>query len=235
MNHPIITGTKPLSEQAADEIRRYIKDNNMAVGDKLPNEFQLAELCSVGRSTIREAIKLLVFEGMVEVIRGSGTFIAQPKTDIQGDPMGFQNDTDLAKRALDFFDVRLMLEPEVAAMAAANATYDDCRKLREIQKEVEDCIYGKRDHLQADIRFHTQIAECSKNKVVHNLMEIIVKGIPVFVEITRNSFANITIEHHCAIADAIVAGDGVGARCAMITHLNHNRKKILKAAEETKR
>lgn len=235
MNNPIITGTKPLLEQAADKIRLYVKEHDMQVGDKLPNEFQLAEMCDVGRSTIREAIKLLIFEGVVEVIRGSGTFIAEQKNSISEDPIGLNDDSDLCKRALDFFDVRLILEPEVAALAAANATYADCQRLREAQKAVEDCISAKRDHLKADILFHTQIAECSKNKVVHNLTEIIVKGIPVFIEITRNSFANITVDHHRAIVDAIAAGDAVGARCAMITHLNHNRKKILKVAEENKK
>lgn len=66
---------KLLPEQTAEKIREYIESNGMKTGDKLPNEFQLAEICGVGRSTIREAIKLLVFSGKVEVIRGSGTYI----------------------------------------------------------------------------------------------------------------------------------------------------------------
>ena len=64
---------KLLPEQTAEKIRGYIEGNGLKVGDKLPNEFQLAEICGVGRSTVREAIKLLVFSGKVEVIRGSGT------------------------------------------------------------------------------------------------------------------------------------------------------------------
>ncbi len=124
--------------------------------------------------------------------------------------------------------MRLMLEPEVAAMAAVNATYKDCQKLAELQQKVEDCIYAGKDHLQADIQFHTQIAKCSKNKVVYKLMEIIVTGIPVFVEATQNSFAVDSVEQHRSIARAIQSGDSVGARCAMITHLNHNRELILK-------
>lgn len=232
MDQRFFTGAKPLPEQAAEKIRAYIREHNLKVGSKLPNEFQLAELCDVGRSTIREAIKILIFEGMVEVVRGSGTFITEQKNRMPEDPMGLQNDSDLEKRALEFIDVRLMLEPEVAAMAATNATYKDCQRLKEIQREVEACVYAKKDHLQADILFHSQIAECSKNKVVYNLMEIIVKGIPIFVEVTKNSLAEITLEQHRAIAEAIAAGDAVGARCAMISHLNHNRNKILKIAGE---
>ena len=58
---------KLLPEQTAEKIRGYIEGNGLKVGDKLPNEFQLAEICGVGRSTVREAIKLLVFSGKVEV------------------------------------------------------------------------------------------------------------------------------------------------------------------------
>ena len=57
---------KLLPEQTAEKIRGYIEGNGLKVGDKLPNEFQLAEICGVGRSTVREAIKLLVFSGKVE-------------------------------------------------------------------------------------------------------------------------------------------------------------------------
>lgn len=225
---------KSLSEQAAEKICQYIEDKELAIGDKLPNEFQLAELCDVGRSTIREAIKLLIFEGLVEVVRGSGTFITRhksaPANNVQDDdPMGLQEfGGNLAKRGLEFFDVRLILEPEVAAMAAANATYKDCQKLKEIQAEVEACVSSKQDHLQADVRFHTQIAACTHNKVICNLMEIVVTGIPVFIEVTRNSFAGVTVDQHRAITHAISAGDATGAKCAMITHLDSNRQRILR-------
>lgn len=230
----ITSGSKPLPEQAAGQIRQYIIDRGLKPGDKLPNEFQLAQLCGVGRSTVREAVKLLIFAGQVEVVRGSGTFITESKPVAvpcppDDDPMGFQADEgDLEKRALEFFDVRLILEPEVAAMAASNATYRDCQKLQEIQRELAQCVEDHQDHLQLDIRYHTQIAVCTHNKVIRNLMEIVVTGIPVFIEITRNSFADATVEQHRLITEAIAAGDPVGARCAMITHLNSNRQKILR-------
>lgn len=236
-----LSGGRPLPEQAAEHILQFIKEKELHVGDKLPNEFQLAEICEVGRSTIREAIKLLIFEGRVEVLRGSGTFITEPKPSadlalMEDDPIGLYEDEpeNLAKRALEFFDVRLMLEPEVAALAAANATYSDCQQLLDIQREVEQCVESDQDHLQADIRFHTHIADCTHSKVIRNLTEIVVKGIPVFVEITRNSLKTYTLEQHRMITEAIVAGDAVGARCAMITHLNNNRKHILNVMAEQK-
>ena len=213
---------KLLPEQTAEKIRGYIEGNGLKVGDKLPNEFQLAEICGVGRSTVREAIKLLVFSGKVEVIRGSGTYIKKEKASqaspaVNDDPIGLQENSEenLFQTGLEFVDVRLMLEPEVAAMAATNADYADCQKLQQIQKEVEDLVVQGKDHIAADIEYHRQ-------------------GIPIFVQMTKNNFAKTTVDQHQAITDAISSADAQGARYAMITHLNSNRKRILKVLTEQK-
>lgn len=237
MNRQTSSGGKTLSQQAAEMIRQYIREREMEEGDKLPNEFRLMEICGVSRSTVREAIKILTFEGLVEVIRGSGTYIAQQKAAVQeDDPMGFfEDDADLPKRALDFFDVRLMLEPEIAALAATHATYQDCQKLQELEAKVREDILAGRSHYEYDIQFHKQIAKCSRNQVAYKLMEIITKGIPVFVEVTKNSLTEQTLHYHKVITDAISSGDAVGARCGMIGHLSHNRKTLLNEVEKHKR
>lgn len=224
-----------LPEQAVECILEYIKDNKMSPGDKLPNEFQLAEICKVGRSTIREAIKMLAFKGQVELIRGVGTFVTEQKTNMEDDPMGLQNTLNPYQTAIDYFEVRLIFEPEIAAIAATKATYMDCQKLVELQNKIECCINQKQNHLEFDIEFHSEIAKCCKNEVIYNLMQILVKGIPVFVDITKNSFANKTIEQHKAIVDAIVAGDAIGAKCAMVTHLDSNRKSIFNSITKEKK
>ena len=236
MNRQASPGGKSLSEQAAEMIRQYIGEKEMEKGDKLPNEFQLMELCSVSRSTIREAIKILTFEGLVEVVRGSGTYIAEQKTPVmEADPMGFyEEDTNLPQKALDFFEVRLMLEPEIAAMAAANATYKDCQKLLVLEVQVREEIVAGRSYYEYDIQFHKQIAKCSKNQMAYKLMEIITTGIPVFIQVTKNSLTDQTLYYHKAIAESISSGDAVGARCGMIGHLSHNRKTMLDEVEKQK-
>ena len=70
---------KPLAEQVADHIVNYIVENEMEAGAKLPNEFELAERIGVGRSTVREAIKILVSRNIVEIRRGAGTFVSEQK------------------------------------------------------------------------------------------------------------------------------------------------------------
>lgn len=232
---------RSLPEQAADQISQYIEEKHLAAGDKLPNEFQLAELCGVGRSTIREAIKQLTFAGRLEVVRGSGTYVLEQKEPLaperKDDPLGLlENGKEhLATAGLQYLDVRMMLEPEIAALAATNATMKDCQTLQTLQHEVENCVKGGKDHLQADMQFHIQIAACTHNPVLHSLMELMVKGIPIFIEVTQNAYAQVTLDHHKQIADAIAAGDSVGARCAMIAHLYSNRMRILENIEKEKK
>ncbi len=227
-----IAGGKTLPEQTADNIREYIKENQLKAGAKLPNEFQLAQLYGVGRSTVREAIKLLVFEGLVEVVRGNGTYLLEQKPKEPDDPMGLRNASNSAKKALEFLEVRFLLEPEVASLAASNANYEDCRRLRERKEAVERRIWEDADHIEEDVQFHIEIARCARNDVLYRLMEIVVTGIPFFVKVTNNSTAEETIRYHSEITEAICRGDSAGARYAMIEHLNQNRGIILNAVKE---
>ena len=66
---------KTLGQQTEDQLMKYILDNQIAIGEKIPNEFELAGIFDVGRSTIREAVKGLVSRGILEVRRGDGTYV----------------------------------------------------------------------------------------------------------------------------------------------------------------
>lgn len=68
---------KPLVDKISDEIIDIIKERDLEEGDRLPNEYELAELLDVGRSTVREAIKVLVSRNIIEIRRGAGTFVSQ--------------------------------------------------------------------------------------------------------------------------------------------------------------
>lgn len=223
---------KPLGAQIAEQLLNYIQTKPLEVGDKLPNEFELAEMFGVGRSTIREAVKGLVSKGILEVRRGSGTFVSNTCS-TEEDPLGIGKRDDTYQLALELFDVRLMLEPEIAAKAAEYATDEDIRQLTELCDEVEQMYLDDMDHVPRDIAFHTCIASCSKNRVVEKLIPIIHTSITTFVNITNRKLRNETIATHRAITDAITAHDSTGAKCAMVMHLTYNRQEILKQWKES--
>ena len=190
-----------LVPQIEDQLMMYMKQENIAIGEKLPSEYKLAELFGVGRSTIREAVKSLVTKGVLEVKRGSGTYVRSTEM-VAEDPLGLAQFEDKYRLAMELFEVRILLEPE-----------------------------GK-NHIPKDMEFHEAIAKCSGNRVFEVLVPIIYTAVTTFANLTNRQLMKETIETHRAITDAILRGDSMGARCAMIMHLTYNRQKLLELIEQ---
>ena len=163
---------KLLAEQVEDEIYHYILDTPLEPGTKLPNEFELGEKFGVGRSTVREAVKLLSSKGIVEVRRGSGTYVVTTAKGLS-DPLNLRSVQDKNALALDLVNVRLLLEPGMAEMAALNASDEDIERIQRLCDRVESKIHSGDLYIEDDIAFHTCIAESSKNMVVEQLIPII--------------------------------------------------------------
>lgn len=227
-------GKKPLSARIEDELMKYILQEPIELGQKIPNEFELAEQFGVGRSTIREAVKGLVSRGILEVRRGSGTYVINTNS-FEDDPLGISKIEDKYKMALDLFEVRLMIEPEIASLACKNASKEDMEKLKKLCDKTEQLYRGGHNHINKDIEFHTCIAHCSKNQLVETLVPLINTAVYTFANITHRLLIEETIQTHRAITNAILKRDSVGARCAMIMHLTYNRQTIIKLMEERER
>lgn len=217
---------EPLAEQVKERLLLYIIENELKTGDKIPNEFDLSEMFNVGRSTVREAVKILIARDILEIRRGAGTFVLKEKEIIE-DPLGFAFIEDKRALAMDLLSVRLMLEPEIAQMAATNAREDQVRGLIKQCDLVEDRIRRNLDHTAEDIKFHQMIARCSGNAVIEKLIPIINHGVIVFINVTSSCILkNETIETHREIAEAIKSRDAQSAKYAMQLHLIYNRRRI---------
>ena len=210
---------KLLAEQVQEQIYQYILETPIAVGAKLPNEFELGDRFSVGRSTIR--VKLLISRGILEVRRGSGTYVVST-TPVDMDPLGLGAVEDKMALALDLVNVRIILEPGIAEMAALNATQEDVLKLRNLERKIK---IGD-SYIEDDIAFHTCVAECSKNKVVEQLIPIIDTAVLMFVNVTHKKLTHETIMTHRAVTEAIAEHDPIGAKTAMMMHMTFNRNMI---------
>lgn len=222
---------KLLGAQIEDALMEYILKTPVQIGEKLPNEFELGEMFQAGRSTIREAVKSLVTKGVLEVRRGDGTYVKSHCT-LEEDPLGLSKLGDKYKLALELFDVRIALEPEIAAAAATHATEENKKSLKDLCDEVERAYRAGEDHIPQDLAFHTCIARCSQNRVMEMLLPIINTAVMTFANLTHRTLMEETIQTHRAITDAILAGDAVGARCAMVMHLTYNRQAIVRLQKE---
>ena len=220
-----------LGEQTEEALMAYILQVPFQVGQRIPNEFELAQRFGVGRSTIREAVKGLVSKGILEVRRGSGTYVTATRLADQ-DPLGLSGLQDRYKSALELLDVRLLLEPEIAALAAEYATEGELEELKKHSADTEQLYRDGKDHIPKDIQFHTCIAKCSKNRVVETLVPLIHTAVTTFADLTQRALLEETIQTHRAIVDAVADRDPVGARCAMTMHLTYNRQAMVRRYKE---
>ncbi len=211
-----------LSERTAEQISRLIVERRLTCEDKLPSEFELAEMLGVGRGSIREGVKLLVARNVLEIRRGKGTYIAPNPGEVP-DPLGFIYYPDQFQLALDLAEIRLQMEPWVARMAAEHATEEDIKQLRESCSVVEQDILNERNHSQNDVLFHVAIAKCTQNLVVPKLIPIITYAVTLFVSLTESRLRMETLVGHREIVEAIRDRDGRRAEKAMVQHIEYNR------------
>ena len=222
-----------LPEQAAEQISKLIVEQHLTCEDKLPSEFELAEMLNVGRGTIREAVKLLVARNVLDIRRGKGTYIAPNPGEIP-DPLGFVYYPDQFRLALDLAEIRLQMEPWVARMAAERATVEDLKNLREACSVVEQDIVAERDHSKSDVAFHVATAECTHNLVVPKLIPIITYAITLFVSLTESRLKAQTLVDHREILDAVCDRDGERAAKTMERHIQYNKTMLEELVLELK-
>lgn len=219
------TDEKNLPQKISEDIISFILDQHLQPGDKLPNEAILSKQLDIGRSSLREAMKLLASRNIVTIKQGSGTYVAS-SPGIVDDPFGFTFISDKKKLVQDLLEIRFLLEPSIAAMSATYSDKNDINKIIKLCDEVEELMEQKKDHAQKDIEFHTAIAMGSKNLVIPRLIPIINSSIPLFVETTGNILKTETIETHREIADAIAEHNAIRAQDAMYMHLMYNKRCI---------
>ena len=225
-----------LPEKVAEQISQLIIENQLTSGDKLPNEFELCTQLNVGRGSVREAVKLLVARNVLEIHRGKGTYIADNPGQID-DPLGFAYYPDQLKLAMDPLEVRMVIEPSMANVAAQRATEEDIARMHKNCLLVEEDILAGRNHLPRDKEFHTSIAQCTHNLVAPKLIPIITYSVELFGTLNGNRLLSETIIGHRAIDDAITAHDGEAAAKAMHQHLIQNRTELeaIRAEQEEKK
>lgn len=212
---------RTLVEQIADEIMNMIQKTPYRAGDKLPTEKELCEKTGAGRNTVREALKILASRNILEIRQGAGTF-ASEKQGISDDPLGFSMIEDHVKLTRDLLQVRIMLEPQIAGLAAQCAKEADIEELAAILREMELVMEKRGDYSNLDTKFHTKIAECTHNIVMENLLPVIGKGVAVFAREVGQTEYDQTLLSHRKIFQYICERKSFEAEMEMRFHLLYN-------------
>ena len=206
-------------EEVAKQIERLVL-TRLQPGDKLPSERELAEMLGVSRSSIRDAIRSLELVGLVEPRQGAGTVVREITSEVLVTPLSsiLAHKRQLVGELLEF---RKMLEPALAARAAAHATAERLSAMEEIlARQAEKLSHGQLA-IEEDSEFHYTIAMASNNTVVLRILDILMDLLRETRarSLQRKGRPEKSIAGHRKILAAIKRRDAAAAETAMRQHL----------------
>jgi len=208
-----------LSEEIVEQIEKLVLSKELRVGYPLPSERELARRFQVSRQALREAMRILVQKGLVQVHPGRGTFVAQPCASFLSDPLH----TYLCLNphlARDFLESRLVIETETAFMAAERATDDNLLAIKRALEDLEASLAYPNGFIEADLNFHTELAQATGNQVlallVVSLRGALRESIRYFA--SKPEIVDQSPIIHRRIYDAVAARKSEAARQAMREH-----------------
>jgi GntR family transcriptional repressor for pyruvate dehydrogenase complex len=158
-------------ELVAERLTEEISSRTLARGDLLPPERELVAAFGVGRSSVREALRMLESRGLIEG-RGNGTFAVAHLTNPLNHSLNLLLEADEADVA-ELFEIRRILEGESAALAAARRTRPQLARMTEAIDGMVAGLSSEEEFINADLRFHLTIAEATRNRVAIHLMDAI--------------------------------------------------------------
>ena len=211
-----------LTQQTAQRLYgRIVTEGGLAPGDKLPNELDLSRELGVSRTTLREAVRMLVAQGVLEVRRGKGTFVSARVEDI--DDFGFAGLRRVKGQLRDLFELRSIFEPQAAMLACRRATVEERADILARGKEVEDCIRSGADRTRADAAFHAAIVRATHNEFMVRLLPLIQRAVATAVETGEEAerLAADTLRDHALLLEFFARVDEEGTRHAMAIHMRH--------------
>lgn len=212
----------PVVQQVVESLKKYIVTGHLEVGDKLPSEKELCETLSVGRGTLREAIRMLEATGYVEMKPGKGAFVAgKNHEDIKNLSVWFEkNEVEI----IDFLRVRQAIEPLAVKLAITNCTGEDIEELRRIQQRTVEAAetFNAPALSLCDEEFHTYIVKCSGNKLlisIYNLMAIALREFRKKTFFVPSNVKNV-LKPHQEILNAFIDRNPEDGEKAMLEHLD---------------
>ena len=214
-----------LYEKIVGQIESRIMSGDLKVGDQLPPEHELAEQFEVSRTAVREAIKTLREKGLIEIRTGRGTFVTNAT------PVVMRQSLDLLMKfgsmdgSASLVEVREIMEPEIAALAATRMTDEFVSAMQEAYDVMEKAYDNADLFIEADMDFHLALAEATQNPLIPAMMDSIIDLLREERKRTAQVGGGLKRgqDHHRKILEAVSNHDPQAARLAMKEHLQQVR------------
>jgi GntR family transcriptional repressor for pyruvate dehydrogenase complex len=224
-----------LYERVVDKVLDLISTNTWKSGYRLPPERELAEAFGVSRTVVREAVKALEAQGVLESLTGSGVYVRAADSSIVSRSLRtyiqLSNQADFEIR---LNEVRRVLEVEIAALAAQRATPEQHAQLRQICQAMRA---GGEAHKMAelDFRLHLTLAEATQNELFSVLLAPLIDQLREQIILTWEGYGarpvETVLEQHEAIVAAVEGGNPEAARQAVTRHLAYSRQVLENLAQ----
>jgi GntR family transcriptional repressor for pyruvate dehydrogenase complex len=220
-----VVRTSRLYEQIVQQIEDSVLKGTLKPGDQLPAERDLAQRLGVSRTAVREAVKTLREKGLVEAYSGRGTFITDGTSQAARQSFDLMVKIGQPEGSPHLAEMRLILEPGIAALAAERIGEEHLATMREAVAVMDRAQNDPAAYIEADLDFHLALAEAAANPLILSLIDSIVG----LLREQRMKIFNVEggpqrgQVHHKRILDAIERRDPEMARAAMRAHLEQVR------------
>src|SRR5262245_28732342 len=210
-----------VTDEAIEKIKRMIVSGELAPGDRLPREADLAGRLGLSRNSLREAVRALTLVRILDVRQGDGTYVTTLAPDVLLDAVSFVIDLHQDRSVLDLLEVRRILEAATASLAARAISGDQLAELGRLLEESAACETIE-ELVENDLAFHRTIGTASGNPVLAKLLEGLssrTSRARIWRGITQGGVLERTIAEHRAIYEAIAARRPELAEAAMTVHV----------------
>jgi GntR family transcriptional repressor for pyruvate dehydrogenase complex len=211
---------RKIHQDIAGQVRDLIRDGVLKPGDRLPSERELADRFQVGRGSLREAMRALELQGMVVSRPGSGTFVSAESLEHLASII-VSTLTEANRNLANIFEVRHLLEPHIASLAAERATDQDCDRMDVAIDDQERQITDGETGVEGDTAFHFALAQGTHNsalvKVISTISDILAQSRDHAMQSPgrpQRSMAS-----HRQILHMVRSRNSEGARMAMEHHI----------------
>lgn len=228
MAYKVVTHTPRLAEHVKTQLKQSIFDGEYPPGNRLPSENELVNIFGVSRVIVREAIRDLERSGMVNIRRGpkGGAYVNQ----IQHDALSELMRDILIMRQVPVFhimEVRLLVEPEVASLAAERATDEDIERIEHFLKQEPEA--GTDEYIKWNVDFHRHVVKCSHNKMYEILLNILLDfSHEIIIQLSKDKVAIHDKSSHPEILRLIKNRDRKGVKKLFRQHLEQIAPKLEK-------
>jgi GntR family transcriptional repressor for pyruvate dehydrogenase complex len=219
-----------ISEVIVDQIRLLIRQGQLSAGDRLPSERELCERFGVSRVTVREALRVLEANGLVEIRVGArgGAFVTAPSSRLVGE--GIADLITLASlTAVEVTEARMVFELGIVPLVCERATSEDIDALYEVCDRSSAALKGDEYPLELSAEWHTRYAQAAHNRAVAMLVESLHGPLVMSLERAREAaplHGRHGVEEHRSLVDAIAARDVQKATVLMSTHLTRTADRL---------